>query len=225
MKKIIVTIIATFTIISCKTGSNVTNKMKYDDRFSETYQMKYDDQSSETYKPKYNVSDIKYEELQTIKPVIKQEEKTSIVEAIEYMESSARVLEPEHNMLLTPLIADLKVSANKVYYTEKELFANMNVTHKLLTDITELKKIALSRAAHAHKADVLVGSTIDIVTKNGHLEISVSGYPANYVNFRNAKSNDFELLKQVESIKTINGTNIVNSPKPKLNIINTKESY
>ena len=43
-----------------------------------------------------------------------------VIETTEYMESTARVLEPKQKMLLTTLIADLKVSEQKVYYTETE---------------------------------------------------------------------------------------------------------
>ena len=143
---------------------------------------------------------------------------TNVTSTLEYMESSARVLEADHNMLLTPLIADLEVSSKKISYTEKEMFANLEVTQALLNNISELKKIALSRAARANNADVLVGSTIDIVTNNGHLEITVSGYPAHYVKFRKADDKDVELLKNVYNIKTVNGADIVNSPSSTLNI-------
>lgn len=137
---------------------------------------------------------------------------TQIVQSTDYMESSARVLEPEQSMLLTPMIADLRVSDTKVYYTETEAFANFEVTPTLLQSITELKKIALSRAARAHKADVLVGSTIDVVTKNKRLEITVSGYPAYYVKFRNLITKDIELLKQAQTLNYKDGAIIVNTP-------------
>ena len=140
---------------------------------------------------------------------------TNVTSTLEYMESSARVLEADHNMLLTPLIA---VSSKKISYTEKDVFANLEVTQALLNNISELKKIALSRAARANNADVLVGSTIDIVTNNGRLEITVSGYPAHYVKFRKADDKDVELLKNVYNIKTVNGADIVNSPSSTLNI-------
>ena len=72
---------------------------------------------------------------------------TNVTSTLEYMESSARVLEADHNMLLTPVIADIEVSSKKISYTEKEMFANLEVTQALLKNISELKKIALSRAA------------------------------------------------------------------------------
>ena len=143
---------------------------------------------------------------------------TQIVQTTDYMESSARVLEPEQSMLLTPMIADLKVSDSKVYYVETEAFANLEVTPALLQNISELKKIALSRAARAHKADVLVGSTIDVITRNQRLEITVAGYPAYYVKFRNATDKDIEMQKSVRTLNTKDGADIVNAPSSKLNI-------
>ncbi len=143
---------------------------------------------------------------------------TQSVQTTDYVESSARVLEPEQSMLLTPVIADLSVSNEKVYYTEKETFANFEVTPALLQNITELKKITLSRAVRAHKADVLVGATIDVVTKNNRLEITVSGYPAYYTKFRNANDKDVELLKGVRMLNTKDGAEVVNTPSSKLNI-------
>lgn len=143
---------------------------------------------------------------------------TQVVQTTDYMESSARVLEAEQAMLLTPIIADLKVSETKVYYTETEAFTNFEVTPALLQNITELKKIALSRAARAHKADVLVGSTIDVITKNKRLEITVSGYPAYYVKFRNVSDKDVEMQKSVRTLNTKDGADVVNTPNAKLNI-------
>lgn len=138
---------------------------------------------------------------------------TTITQITDYMESSARVLEPEHSMLLTPIIADLKVSETKIYHTETEAFANLEVTPNLIQNISELKKIALSRAARAHKADVLVGSSVDVVTKNGRLEIVISGYPAYYTKFRNAATGDIELLKKAEELRYRDGSVVINAPK------------
>ena len=57
----------------------------------------------------------------------------------------------------------------------------------------ELKKIALSKAAKIYDADLLVGTIIDVITNDaGLLEITVSGYPAKYTNFRNATKTDIE---------------------------------
>lgn len=127
------------------------------------------------------------------------------IEKIEYQESSARNLEPEHLMLLTPLIADLEVSAIKVQHTETKAFENIVITQDVLKMMSELKKVALSRAARECKADVLVGTTIDVITNsNGRLEITVTGYPAMYRNFRKAEAADLEVVEFARRVEREN---------------------
>ena len=120
--------------------------------------------------------------------------------SVEYQESSTRNLEPEHYMVTAPLIADIKVTADKITYTETEAFLKFPITADNIKDIKaampEFKKIALSRAAKAHDADLLVGTIIDVTTDpGGFIRITVSGYPAKYVNFRNATSQDMDIVR------------------------------
>lgn len=130
-----------------------------------------------------------------------------------YYESSVRILEPEQSMLLSPVMADLEVSKTKVVHTEKAAFADIRITQAVIANMSEFKKIALSRAAKAHNADVLVGTIIDVATVNKRLEITVSGYPAFYRNFRTATVKDTELVKAALSIKNKGlETDIVASP-------------
>ncbi len=140
-------------------------------------------------------------------------------ETYEHMESSVRLLEPEHSMFLTPIIADLKVSSTKIQYVEKEMFKDMEITKRMIEiDMPELKKIALSRAARAHNADVLVGATLDVITKDGRIEIYVSGYPATYVAFRNIEDKDIKKLKDVRELNIKKGSDIIDAPNSVLNL-------
>lgn len=148
-----------------------------------------------------------------------------VTELIDYMESSARVLEAEHTLLSTPLIADVEVSDKKITYTEKEMFANLEVNNKRIDEMPELKKIALSRAAQAHNADILVGTTIDVVTKDDRLEITVTGYPARYVKFRNVSEQDIKVMEKLHLVRAGRGNavdEIIASPEKKLNVTTTK---
>lgn len=142
------------------------------------------------------------------------------IEKIDYQESSARNLEPEHMMLLTPLIADLEVSAVKIRHTETEAFENIVITQDLLKIMPELKKVALSRAARASEADVLVGTTIDVITNDrGRIEITVTGYPAFYRNFRKAESSDLEVIRYARLVENDNeNTTVIEDPKSKTTI-------
>ncbi len=137
------------------------------------------------------------------------QEASYVVRTYEYSESTARNLEPEHTMLLTPLIADLEVSSKKIYYTEKEAFADVVVDESVIQNIDEFKKIALCRAAQQHKADVLVGAMIEVETIDERLVITISGYPAYYKNFRNATVKDTELIKVSQIFRNDLGVAVV----------------
>ena len=86
----------------------------------------------------------------------------------------------------------------------------------------EFKKIALSRAAKANNADVLVGTIMDITTENGRLVIAVSGYAAKYKNFRNATTKDADLIREAQIFRNDLGRVIVSSSN-KNNVINVVE--
>lgn len=133
---------------------------------------------------------------------------------VEYQESSARNLEPEQAVMITPMIADMKIIDDKIYYTETEAFANYAVTGSIVSFIPEFKKVALSRAAGKYKADAIVGATVDVITNaQGRLEITISGYPAKYTNFRNATSEDISLVGQAKNVAGDSNDDILQNPK------------
>lgn len=103
---------------------------------------------------------------------------------VDYMELSARYLEPTQSIMTTPLIADLSVVGGQISYTETEAFKDYEVTDALIDLVPSFKKIALCHAARAHKAD-MIGAMVDVITTDkGRLEITITGYPARYVNFK-----------------------------------------
>lgn len=104
---------------------------------------------------------------------------------VDYMELSARYLEPTQSIMTTPLIADLSVVGGQFSYTETEAFKDYEVTDALIDLVPSFKNIALCHAARAHKADMRIGAMVDVITTNkGRLEITITGYPARYVNFK-----------------------------------------
>ena len=138
----------------------------------------------------------------------------SRTDRVEYQESSARNLEPQQSVMITPMIADLQLISDKIAYTEKDAFSKYPVSQAIVKLVPEFKKIALSRAARAYKADAIVGATIDVITNNaGFLEITVSGYPAKYVNFRNATTQDVELVAKAKSVTGDENNKILENPE------------
>ena len=116
---------------------------------------------------------------------------------IDYKESSARTLEPNNYIFAAPLIADIQIVGERITHTEISAFSEYVVDENILTYISEFKKVALGRALQKYNADALVGTLFNVVTnESGHIEISVSGYPAKYTNFRNITNPEFALLRE-----------------------------
>lgn len=131
----------------------------------------------------------------------------------DYNESTARNLEPEHIMLTTPVVADLEVQPTRITHVEKDAYADI-ILDELTTSPTYIenyKKIALSKAAKAHDADLLVGSMIDVQTIDERLVITVTGFPAKYVNFRKATLHDTELIRHANIFGNTNSNIVVDS--------------
>lgn len=145
-----------------------------------------------------------------------QSKKTSV--EVEYMEASSRYLEPTQAFMTIPVVADLQVSKDRITYTEKEAFKDYAVTEDMIDLVPNFKQIALCRAARAYKADVILGATIDVITNaQGRFEITITGYPASYVNFRSAKVADFEVIREGNALYT-ERTVILDTPQSKAEI-------
>lgn len=121
-----------------------------------------------------------------------------------YTESTGRNLEPTTTAINLPLVAEVQVIAKKITYTETESFKNITVTNAMraygkefkTTGIAEYKRIALAKAANAHNADIIIGATFMVeTTKDNHLSITVTGYPAVYKNFHTVTKSDADLLR------------------------------
>ena len=139
--------------------------------------------------------------------------------SVDYMESSARYLEPSQNIMTTPMIADLQVIGASISYTETEAFKNYEVTEELIKLIPGFKSIALSRAARAHKADVIIGAMVDVITnEQGRLEITITGYPARYTNFRNATNDDIELVKFGQTVIVSGESSVLETPDQQIRV-------
>ena len=144
---------------------------------------------------------------------------------VDYMESSARYMEPSQNIMTAPMIADLQVVGGSVSHTETEAFKNYEVTEELIQLVPGFKRIALSRAARAHKADVIIGAMVDVITnENGRLEITITGYPAKYVNFRNATSNEIELVKKGQTVILDNSSDVLDAPDQQIKVEDIKHT-
>ena len=142
--------------------------------------------------------------------------------ASSYTESAARNIEPRSGVVVTPTIADLQVvSDERIEYTETLPYY---VTPEIVSFVPSFKKTVFFHATKEHGCDALVASLVDVVTTpEGFLQITVTGYPAKYVNFRNATADDVWMVQMYQLINNAHNNDIfVPSNVTRFNVTNTE---
>lgn len=103
-------------------------------------------------------------------------------------------LDERTSLGLTPTVCDLKISEERISYTK--VYEEYVETSLYSSLVNELVKEVSCEAAAINKADVIVAVTpsIEIQKIKGRekskITITITGYPANYKNFRNATLED-----------------------------------
>lgn len=112
-------------------------------------------------------------------------------------ESSFSYVEPSQTVVTAPLIAEIEVQGGKVTYVEPDALKVYPLSD--ISQLGALKSVILSRAVKKYDADLFIGVSIDLeTTKAGELMVTVTGYPAKYVNFHTAS---IEEIKAVQIAK------------------------
>ena len=117
-----------------------------------------------------------------------------------YDEATAQSVEPKTTAHVTPVVADVKVSATKITHTEtfSNALTENDVTYPSISaEISYMKNYTLNRAAKKSNADLIVAPSYEIRTSDNMqtITVEVSGYPASYVNFRTASDQDLSLIR------------------------------
>ncbi len=87
-----------------------------------------------------------------------------------------------------PVVADLEVSPTKVS-------ATMNFSGDLMLITKANEQEVIAKAIKKVGADILIEPSFEKKQDGSEIIVTVTGFPAKYKNFRNAKSSDIELLK------------------------------
>lgn len=85
--------------------------------------------------------------------------------------------------------------------------------------VDNFKRTALLNAAKKYNADVIVGAIIDVeTTPQGKFQVSVSGYPARWINFRNATAADTWMVDMFQMTPGNNAAILHSSEKKPIKI-------
>lgn len=115
----------------------------------------------------------------------------------EYRQSQSRMIEPQQEVFVRPLVVDLHViteSRQKASWN----FPDADITRMTVLDMSNLKANALYLTAQKFDADVIVAASFDIRSVKKGLEITVIGFPAKYTNWKVAsKEEDYKWIKEI----------------------------
>jgi chloramphenicol O-acetyltransferase len=111
-----------------------------------------------------------------------------------YSEFQTRQLQPTVTANVTPMAADLNVSADRIVYeTEYDKTKNESISS------SKAKQYAIAEVLSKYKADVLVAPLVTVKENNSVIRVTVCGYPATYKNFRKATVQDIESVHKTKS--------------------------
>lgn len=126
----------------------------------------------------------------------------SAPQRIIYREASGRNIEPAQGAVITPMVADLEIITTESI--SNAITFDVKVTTAILGEIENYKRLALLNTARKYNADTMVAALTNVDTnKNGYLEITVTGYPAKYVNFHPMTESDLWITQFNDSEKKV----------------------
>lgn len=138
-----------------------------------------------------------------------------------YQQAQARLLEPQQQVFITPLVADLRI-LNQERQTFEYPVGDVDMSKITLGEITDLKVLALYNMTVAFDADVVVAPTFYVDLQKKNSKIVVRGYPAIYENWKVAnKETDYKWIENIYGvdIRTVDHTQSlrigVNNSAPK----------
>jgi len=112
-------------------------------------------------------------------------------------QSQSRVIEPKQDVFIVPLVADIQVMDKQERQDYGPYPTPVNATPQSATFddiVTWLKSDALWKANREANSDLIVAATFNIKSddKGKNYLVTVSGYPAKFINFRSLKLDKIE---------------------------------
>lgn len=112
-----------------------------------------------------------------------------------YESQQSRSYETIQDVISTPLLVDLQIIGDKIQYSETFDFKISEIPAASVEPmISEFKKMVVAKASKKYNADAIIGVLHDVSTTRNQIILSITGYPARYVNFRTATPDDMWII-------------------------------
>lgn len=131
-----------------------------------------------------------------------------------FHENEGRKCEPSYNAYAHPLVCEISILLNPEAGKNADnldihdalrwsfIMSKEDVEISFKGNTENIRKYAIYKTINKYKADCLVAGLVNIDTEDADREgykISVTGYLANFVNWHNAKAEDFEWIRMEQS--------------------------
>ena len=136
----------------------------------------------------------------------------------ELQESQARVLDVNPSTYVKPVIAELSVDTSKGRLRDKwtlnadELAARVIKNDDKAT-LQNLRTYAVYKSSEKANCDVVIAATFDIRITDDGASIIVTGYPANFTNWKTGTVADYEWIKNEPGQINLTSTSVEGSDK------------
>lgn len=168
-----------------------------------------------------------------------------VQQEVQYVESTAKEYQFSHGIMSTPFVADIALidpsDPTKVipYYNSENksniltvkkiwetiVYHELIVTPAIEPQIPAYKALAVAQVTQNNEADILLGAVVTVTTtEEGKLSVTVGGYPARYVNFRIATTDDLNKIQTASIVSSYARTESSVIESPDLKAVQIKEN-
>ena len=130
---------------------------------------------------------------------------------VRVQDTQARFLDITSNAYVKPLTVELKVDLTKGNDPSENgriidtwPLTKVQAEQEMGGDIANIRSWAVYQSSRKHKADVIVAATFNFRTNDAGTgyEITVVGYPANFVQWKTADETDYEWIRMEKVLTT-----------------------
>ncbi|MFR9648479.1 MAG: hypothetical protein SNG01_06165 [Rikenellaceae bacterium] len=113
---------------------------------------------------------------------------------VQMQNTQARKLDVQSNAYVKPLTVELKINESLGKVADTWNLSKEQAEIALGGDLDNIRNYALYLSSKKHNADVIVAALFDVKTSatGSGYDVTVEGFPANYVNWKVADESDLE---------------------------------
>lgn len=123
--------------------------------------------------------------------------------AVHVEQTQARLLDVQTNAYVKPLTVEVKINDKVGRIKDTWHLSKEKVEEAMHGDISNVRSFGIYMSAQKYSADLIVAGTFHLETdeKTGGYNLTVIGYPANFVNWKTASEQDYEWIR-MEKVQT-----------------------